>query len=150
MNQVVRFRMAGMGGLGDDTDYWGDLFGAPRTAPTYPTSGGGGGFQWSSLIAPIANFGQTFLQTKYGKDAAKFGAGPYAQQQATQPAGSLTPDQILALVAAKKAEEEDAGAGFKFTSDGLKIGGSTITWPVLCLGVAAIYLIQSPSFSRRR
>jgi hypothetical protein len=70
-------------------------------------------------------------------------------------AQQLSPEQQLLLAqqlaAAQRAreEEEGTGAGFRFTGKGLKVGDSTITYPVMGLGVLAIFLLQSKGFTRR-
>lgn len=132
----------GLGTLGDNWDVGGN---ADFSSLTSRSSGG---FDWSRLIEPISNFGQTFLQSKYAKDAAKFGAGAYVQQQQGQ---GMTPEEVAALVRAQQeaAAKADSSIGIKFTDKGLQLGSSTLTWPVMGLGLAAFFLIQHSGFQKR-
>jgi len=57
--------------------------GLPKSVP-FPTSSGGGGINWDSIINQGFQFGQQFLQSKYAKDAAK-STGYYAPTPAFMP-----------------------------------------------------------------
>ena len=135
MNTVQMIRQAQ--GLGFVPIGGGNIFGG----------NGGRGFDWSRLIDPISNFGNKFLEVKYAKDAAKYtggnsgGAGAY-------PNNTLTAAQLAEIERARR-DADDYASG-SISEKGIKIGNTTISWPVLALGAVGIYLVQSPGFSRRR
>lgn len=139
----------GLSGLGADVnDVWGDIFGAPKL-PT--TTAGSSAPWWQQIIQPISQFGNTFLLAKYGKDAAKFGAGPFAQQGAYGVPAGMTADQYAQYVA------QYGGAPGSVVSSGLSsawaslantVGVQPGTLTMLALA-GGVLLFMSPPRGRR-
>jgi hypothetical protein len=99
------------------------------------------GFDWG-------NFTGSLLSAIGGA----FNRLPAGQQGVPQQQGGNTltvAEQIALIEAQRRAREDEIGSG-SITSKGVKIGDTTISWPVLAGGALIVYLIQSPGFSRRR
>lgn len=112
-------------------------------------SHGLGALDLNNIIAQGFKFGETFLNAKYSKDAAKFGAGSYVSQLPTRTdSTTLTAEQLAAIAAAQRG---GGGVGVGIDKDGVRLSdGTHIGWTTIALAGFAIYLIQSPGFSRRR
>ena len=97
----------------------------------------GGGFDWMGVINRGFDFGNNFINQKYAKDAAKYtggGGGVNYQNQY----GALPP------------AAPPGGVGVGVDGQGIRLSdGSHIGWPLIALGVGAIFLLQSPGYSRR-
>jgi hypothetical protein len=105
------------------------------------------GFDWGSIIGQGFDFGKTFLNNKYAKDAAKYGAGQYVQQQ---PQGTTPAQQIDPAVLALLQKQQQQGVGFGFDSEGLRMSdGSHISWMVIFIVILAFFLLQSRPLSRK-
>ena len=106
----------------------------------------------NNIISQGFDLGKTFLTSKYGKDAAKFGAGPYVQQGSSNySASGVNADQLALLQQQYALQQQQQGVGFGIDGQGLRMSdGSHIGWPVMGLAALALYLLQSPGFSRRR
>ena len=140
----LAMRARGMGVLGGTWDVGSD------GVPFYDAGGGssGGGFDWGSIVAPITQFGTTFLAAWRDRGVAQAGINPNAQQQAF----SLAAQQAAAAAAAARDNGDDSGSGFglAFTDKGLRLGEkTTLSYPVIGLGIAAIVLLQSSGFQKR-
>jgi hypothetical protein len=56
---------------------------------------------------------------------------------------------VVNQVASDPNANNQSGVGISFNSQGVMLGGSLISWPILGIGAVGIYLLQSKGFSRR-
>ncbi len=108
----------------------------PRVVGSLPTATPPGGHStrdtWANVIGSIAT---TAFQA--------FGRNPVYQQQQQ---ATYTPQQIAAMQQAQGQGQQLIGGGV--TSQGLQIGGTSISWPIIALAAAGIYLMQRQPYRR--
>lgn len=95
--------------------------------------GGLGAFDWSGLITQGFDFGKTFLNAKYAKDAAKYQTPPtpVLTNTTTPPAGD--PNALQGGV---------SGSGFY-------IGQTFVPWSYVIVGGGLFALVQMTGFTRK-
>jgi hypothetical protein len=113
----------------------------PRVVGSLPTMTPPGRPSTGEIILGGVTAGLQAITTIF---AARNNPGIYTGQQ-TQ--GQLTPQQIYAIQQAQLQQQALVTGGV--TNQGIQIGGSQISWPVIALAVGAIMLVQSRGFSRR-
>lgn len=135
MSNVMRLaayrHAAGLGELGYNPPGW-DFGGG---TPTFNPGGGGGWYQ---------NWGGSLINQAGGILTSIFGSRNNQQQGG---GGGLTPAELAALQA-QNHNPNVYGTG-AITGEGIRIGNSVLSWPVLGLGVLALVLLQSRPLSRR-
>ena len=141
----------GQQGLGDL-----DWSGAHALGLDPYVSSSGGGFQWSSLIQPIANFGNTFLAAWRDRGVADAGFAPGFSPYATQTGYGQQPQLTAAQAAALAQAQADAAAGSKVSS-GLSqawqqlagtIGVQPGTLTIIVAGAVALAFMKPPGRGR--
>jgi hypothetical protein len=104
--------------------------------------GGLGAIDLNAIIQQGFSFGTTFLNTKYGKDAAKYGAGPFVTQQA-QPTQTQLQQQALLQQALLQqqapASQISGGIGAGFANFAAQFGVSPTTLAII--GIGGLYLL---------
>lgn len=153
MNALVlaQHARAGLGALGSDFDL------PPLSLPPLPNPGVanpvsyGGGFDWNTFANSALGAGTNILGSWFQSRAVQSAGWP--QGAGYQQPGGYTPEQIAAIQAAQLAAAR--GAAYDYgsvgvTGAGVRIGNTTIGWPVIAGGALIIYLVQRPGFTRRR
>ncbi len=109
------------------------------------------GFNWQRVADSVATFGTSFLTQWGNRGVARAGINPFSLQQS---GGNNTPNNTASAAQAeyeaelRRRREEELASG-SISSKGIKVGDTTITWPVIAIFGAGVYLLQSQGFSRK-
>lgn len=148
MNNLLLRQRAGLGA------YYGAGLGAPpynmttNLPPGYTKGYGGEVYDPNGVLA----FGgeAKYLQRPLSVDAIAAANTPQTYTLPNGQRATMTPAEYQQLMQSLGAGNPNALASGSITAQGINIGGTTLSWPVLFAAGLALYLLQRPGYEKRR